>query len=106
MIVDMITAEEARSKVFIDIQRNDMKKVKEKIMSAINANKYGTIIMGTDDHIVNMDLVILELKQLGYKIRPCPYPEEAKYKIIFVQWEEAPPEDLKYPTLCCNWEEI
>jgi hypothetical protein len=104
MLVDMITAEEARAKVFIEIQNSDLRKAKESIMSAIKQNKYGTILLPRDDGYINTNQVILDLKTLGYKIRKCPVEDLSV--VFFLQWEQAPPEDLAEPTLCCNWEEI
>jgi hypothetical protein len=104
MLVDMITAEEARTKVLIEIQNSDLRKVKEEIMCAIKQNGYGTIILPRDIALINLQRTIQDLKALGYKIKKCP--DHGLEIIFFLQWEEAPPDDLKFPTAPCNWEEI
>jgi C4-type Zn-finger protein len=106
MLVEMITAEEARTKVHIDIMNNDLRQIKKRILTAINENKPSTLIIDDGDGVSNSSsrlsnrvATIGKLKELGYTIRQCP-----TYAFIFVvEWEISYTEDHTDMTLPANW---
>lgn len=97
MLVDMITAEQARTKVYIEIMNKDLRTAKMHIMEGIAHNKAGVIAIR--GRFINSVSTMTSLKELGYRIRQCPVDDS----VVFIQWEEPAADDLQ---LAFTWSEI
>ena len=104
MIVDMITAEEARTKVYVEIMNSDLRTAKKQIMNAIAMNKAGCIL--EKKHFVNAEATIAALKSapLNYIVRQCPHPENED--VLFLQWERMPLDSVDDPFSVYKWPEL
>jgi hypothetical protein len=111
MLVEMITAEEARNAVKINIINNDMKQVRSHIKFAIEGQNSHCVIVQTNDpssngyevFLKNKETTFQTLKELGYIIRQCPDLSPLSENVFVIQWEDDYIEDRTDMTNRLNW---